>query len=46
MNNKTEILKEKLKQALYSTARVISDDLSVKTKKDNKKKQINLNFLN
>ena len=45
MNNKTEILKEKLKQALYSTARVISDDLSVKTKKDNKKKSDKFEFL-
>ena len=45
MNNKTETLKEKLKQALYSTARVISDDLSVKTKKDNKKKSDKFEFL-
>ncbi len=37
MNNKSESLKEKLKQALSSTARVISDDLSVKPKLDNKK---------
>ena len=37
MNNKTETLKEKLKQALYSTARVISDDLSIKPKLDNQK---------
>ena len=33
MNNKTESLKEKLRQALYSTARVISDDLSNNPKK-------------
>ena len=38
MNNKIESLKEKLKQALSSTARVISDDLSIKPKLDNKKK--------
>tara|TARA_B100001057_G_scaffold415168_1_gene432586 strand:- start:2154 stop:3956 length:1803 start_codon:yes stop_codon:yes gene_type:complete len=37
MNNKTESLKEKLKQALSSTARVISDDLNIKPKLDNKK---------
>ncbi|MDC3069324.1 cobalamin biosynthesis protein CobT [Candidatus Pelagibacter sp.] len=37
MNNKSESLKEKLKQALSSTARVISDDLSIKSKLDNKK---------
>ena len=30
MNNKTESLKEKLKQALSSTARVISDDFKIK----------------
>ena len=34
MNNKTESLKEKLKQALSSTARVISDDLSIKPRKN------------
>ena len=34
MNNKTENLKEKLRQALYSTARVISDDLGINTKKN------------
>ena len=37
MNNKTESLKEKLKQALSSTARVISDDLSIKPKLDDQK---------
>ena len=37
MNNKTESLKEKLKQALSSTARVISDDLSIKPKLDDRK---------
>jgi len=34
MNNKTESLKEKLRQALSSTARVISDDLGINPKKD------------
>ena len=34
MNNKTENLKEKLRQALLSTARVISDDLGINTKKN------------
>ena len=33
MNNKTESLKEKLRQALSSTARVISDDLGINLKK-------------
>ena len=36
MNNKTESLKEKLRQALSSTARVISDDLGINPKKNNK----------
>jgi len=34
MNNKTESLKEKLRQALSSTVRVISDDLGIDPKKD------------
>ena len=34
MNNKTESLKEKLRQALSSTARVISDDLGISPKKN------------
>ena len=34
MNNKTESLKEKLRQALSSTARVISDDLNINHKKN------------
>ena len=34
MNNKTESLKEKLRQALSSTARVISDDLGINLKKN------------
>ena len=33
MNNKTESFKEKLRQALSSTARVISDDLGINPKK-------------
>ena len=32
--NKTESLKEKLRQALSSTARVISDDLGINSKKN------------
>ena len=44
MNNKTESLKEKLKQALSSTARVISDDLSKKKRLDNQKKVDKLEF--
>jgi cobaltochelatase CobT len=32
MNNKTDNLKEKLRQALSSTVRVISDDLNIKSK--------------
>ncbi len=34
MNNKTESFKEKLRQALSSTARVISDDLGINPKKN------------
>ena len=37
MNNKTESLKEKLRQALSSTARVISDDLGINPKKNTEK---------
>ena len=44
MNNKIESLKEKLKQALSSTARVISDDFSRKTKSDNHKKTDKFEF--
>ena len=36
MNNKTESLKEKLRQALSSTARVISDDFDINPKKNTK----------
>ena len=39
MNNKTESLKEKLKQALTSTARAISDDLSINIKPDKENKK-------
>ena len=41
-NNKVENLREKLKQALTSTARVISDDIHLKT--IDRKKQKDLNF--
>ena len=34
MNNKTESFKEKLRQALSSTVRVISDDLEINPKKN------------
>ena len=37
-SDKTENLKEKLKQALSSTARAISDDLTLKEKLGQKKK--------
>ncbi len=50
MNNKTESLKEKLRQALSSTARVISDDLGINPKKNiknsEKKELIELENLN
>ena len=50
MNNKTESLKEKLRQALASTARVISDDFDINSNKNvkNSEKQelINLEDLN
>ena len=36
MNNKNESIKEKLKQALTSTAKVISDDLGIKYKNNTK----------
>jgi len=44
MNSKTESLKEKLKQALSSTARVISDKFDVKPNLDNKKDQEKFEF--
>ena len=43
-NNKAENLREKLKQALTSTARVISDDISLKNIDEKNKKD--LNFVN
>ena len=38
-NNKAENLREKLKQALTSTARVISDDIHLKTNDEKKQKR-------
>ena len=40
-NNKAENLREKLKQALTSTARVISDDIHLKTIDEKNKKDLN-----
>ena len=40
-NNKAENLREKLKQALTSTARVISDDIHLKTIDERNKKDLN-----
>ena len=40
-NNKAENLREKLKQALTSTARVISDDIHLKTNDEKNKKDLN-----
>jgi len=40
-NNKAENLREKLKQALTSTARVISDDISLKNVDEKNKKDSN-----
>ena len=40
-NNKAENLREKLKQALTSTARVISDDIHLKTFDEKNKKDLN-----
>ena len=37
-NNKSENLKEKLKHALNSTARVISDDFDIKESSEKKQK--------
>ena len=42
-NNKAENLREKLKQALTSTARAISDDVYLKTI-DEKNKAVKLTF--
>ena len=44
MNNKSENFKEKLKQALSSTARVISEDFNNFPKNNNDKDPKNLNF--
>ncbi len=48
MNNKTESFKQKLRQALSSTARVISDDLGLNPKKDikNSEKQDSIELEN
>ena len=46
MKDKSSNLKEKLKQALSSTARVISDDFKVKKNIDKNDKSIKTDFLN
>ena len=45
MSNKESNLKEKLRQALASTIRVISDDLEIKSKNNDNKSSKNLIFL-
>jgi len=45
-NNKSDSLKEKLKQALTSTARVISDDLNLKDNLDQNKSSKKFDFFN
>ena len=45
-NNKTEEFKEKLKQALTSTARVISDDLDLKDDSNQNKSSQKFDFFN
>ena len=45
-NNKSEELKEKLKQALSSTARVISDDLVLKEELTHNKSSKKFEFFN
>ena len=45
-NNKTEEFKEKLKQALTSTARVISDDLDLKVDSNQNKSSKKFDFFN
>ena len=45
-NNKSENLKEKLKQALTSTARAISDDLALKEKLNQNKSSKKFDFFN
>ena len=44
--NKSDNLKEKLKQALTSTARVISDDLNVKENLESNKSSKKFDFFN
>ncbi len=44
--NKSEIFKEKLKQALSSTARVISDDLNSKEDMEQNKSSKKFDFFN
>ena len=44
MSNKEINLKEKLKQALESTVRVISDDFNVNTKLNDKQRPENFDF--
>ena len=46
MNNKNEELKEKLRQALNSTARVISDDFSIKENLNQNKSSKEFDFFN
>ena len=45
-NNKSENLKEKLKQALTSTAKVISDDFSIQENLDKNKSSKKFDFFN
>ena len=46
MNNKSESLKEKLKQALNSTAKVISDDFYTKDNEEQNKSSKKFDFFN
>ena len=46
MNTKSEELKEKLRQALNSTAKVISDDFEIKENLDQNKSSKEFNFFN
>ena len=46
MNNKSDNLKEKLKQALTSTARVISDDFNIKENLEHNKSSKKFDFFN
>ena len=45
-NNKSESLREKLKQALISTAKVISDDFSEKKEQNGNKSSNKFDFFN